>query len=328
MKMPIWMGSPTDRERSFLISNVGAVNCTLPFLRRMIRVSSPMYNSMTHGERLRVTGCVLTGKLVYLVSLGTGCHFELQMNSGACHKLIQGIVRRVAAGLAVAVRDKAANQAEELCASGQFAAAAVVLQRAIDFGHLPSRALKAWLLLEGREGVAQDHIEAFKLVKEGTHLGCHHCQGVMALCYRSGFGCMSNAARSLELAHKSSGMDSRYGQYALGDMYWYSQGGPARFAQALAVYRLAAAQNLDEAQNSLGLMHYEGRGVAQDFAEALRLFQLAAAQGLPRALYTIALCHQIGIIVPENKAEAIRWYMRAQAAGNLHAADALQRLSA
>jgi len=27
MKMPIWMGSPTDRERSFLISNVGAVNC-------------------------------------------------------------------------------------------------------------------------------------------------------------------------------------------------------------------------------------------------------------------------------------------------------------
>ena len=28
MKMPIWMGSPTDRERSFLISNVGAVNCT------------------------------------------------------------------------------------------------------------------------------------------------------------------------------------------------------------------------------------------------------------------------------------------------------------
>jgi len=26
MKMPIWMGSP-DRERSFLISNVGAVNC-------------------------------------------------------------------------------------------------------------------------------------------------------------------------------------------------------------------------------------------------------------------------------------------------------------
>jgi len=28
MKMPIWMGSPTDSERSFLISNVGAVNCT------------------------------------------------------------------------------------------------------------------------------------------------------------------------------------------------------------------------------------------------------------------------------------------------------------
>ena len=304
------------------------VLCTFPFQRRMILGSSPMYDSMTHGERLRVTGCVLTGKLVYLVSLGTGCHFEQQWNSGACHKLMQSIVRRVATGLAVAVRDKAANQAEELCASGQCASAAVVLQRAIDFGHLPSRALKAWLLLEGREGVAQDHIEAFKLVKEGTRLGCHHCQGVMALCYRSGFGCMSNAARSLELAHKSSDMDSRYGQYVLGDMYWYSRGGPARFAQALAVYRLAAAQNLDGAQYMLGLMYDLSLGVAEDNAEALRLYLLAASQGLPRALYTIALCHQIGIIVPENKAEAIRWYMCAQAAGYPHAADALQRLGA
>ena len=28
MKMPIWMRNPTDYERSFLISNVGSVNCT------------------------------------------------------------------------------------------------------------------------------------------------------------------------------------------------------------------------------------------------------------------------------------------------------------
>jgi TPR repeat protein len=290
---------------------------------------APMYDmSLTCRERLCVVGFRLKSRLMQLLSQYVDFHAEPQVNMWESSKMMQGIVRRVAAGLAVAVRNKAANQAEELCASGQFAAASVVLQRAIDFGHLPSRALKAWLLLEGREGVVQDHIEAFKLVKEGTRLGCHHCQGVMALCYRSGFGCMSNAAQSLELAHKSSGMDSRYGQYALGDMYWHSRGGPARFAQALAVFRLAAAQNLDGAQYMLGLMYDLSLGVAEDNAEALRLYLLAAAQGLPRALYTIALCHQIGIIVPENKAEAIRWYMRAQAAGYPHAADALQRLGA
>ena len=264
----------------------------------------------------------------------SGMHFFLLntlmggLEKRSAKKFILEIAQWIASKHVRFVRDKAAKEAEELCASGQCAAALALLQKAIDFGDLPSRALKAWLLLEGREGVAQDHIEAFKLVKEGVRLGCHHCQGVMALCYRSGFGCMSNAAQSLELAHKSSGMDSRYGQYALGDMYWHSRGGPARFAQALAVYRLAAAQNLDGAQYMLGLMYDLSLGVAEDNAEALRLYLLAAAQGLPRALFTIALCHQIGIIVPENKAEAIRWYMRAQAAGNPHAADALQRLGA
>ncbi len=60
-------------------------------------------------------------------------------------------------------------------------------------------------------------------------------------------------------------------------------------AQAVALYRLAAAQNLDDAQYSLGYMYYDGIGVAQDDAEALRLYQLAAAQGHPVALFNIAL---------------------------------------
>ena len=75
-------------------------------------------------------------------------------------------------------------------------------------------------------------------------------------------------------------------------------------------------------------MHNVGQGVAQDRAEALRLYQLAAAQGLPQALYWVALCHEHGRGVGQNKAEAIRWYRRAQAAGDVNAADELQRLRA
>ena len=132
---------------------------------------------------------------------------------------MQGIVRRVAAKLmhtlAAAVGNKVGKEAEELCASGQCAAAAVALKLAIDVGHLPSRALKAWMLLECREGVAQDHNAAFELVEEGAHLGCHHCQGVVARCYLYGYGCVRDDARSLELARESSGKGSRYGQYVL-----------------------------------------------------------------------------------------------------------------
>jgi TPR repeat protein len=241
------------------------------------------------------------------------------------------VVAKLMHSLAAAVGSKVGKEAEELCASGQCAASAVALKLAVDLGHLPSRALKAWMLLDGREGVAKDHNSAFELVEEGARLGCHHCQGLMAECYLHGYGCEVDEERSLELARESSGKGIRYGQYVLGEMYQFGGGGVARDnAQAVAFYRLAAAQNLDEAQRSLGFMyHYsQGVGVAQDVVEALRLYQLAAAQGHPETLYWVALCHEHGRDVRINKAEAIRWYRRAQAAGQPQAAAALQRLRA
>ena len=232
--------------------------------------------------------------------------------------------------LAAAVGNKVGKEAEELCASGQCAAAAVALKLAVDVGHLPSRALKAYMLLAGREGVAIVCNRAFELVEEGARLGCHHCQGVMAWCYWGGYGCEEDEERSLELARESSGKGSRYGQFTLGLFFRWGEGGVAReYAQAVALYRLAAARNLDEAQCSLGNMYYRGLGVTQDYAEALRLFQLAAAQGHPpQALFYVAECHEEGRGVRKNKAEAIRWYRRAQAAGYHGAAAALQRLRA
>ncbi len=213
--------------------------------------------------------------------------------------------------------------------AGQYAAAAAQLQRAIDLGHLPSRAIKAWLLIYGREGVAQDWKRGFELVKEGARLGCHHCQGVMAKCYGKGYGCVKDKARSLELAFESSERGSRYGQYALGKLYEFGAGRFARdHAQAVVFHGLAAAQGLDSAQCELGDMYSKGFGVAQDLAEALRLFQLAAAQGYPRALFNVAYCHQRGRGVAADAAEAIRWYRRAQAAGHPEAAAKLLNLRA
>jgi len=270
---------------------------------------APVYDmSLTHAERLCAVGCGFKGRLVRLVSLGVGRHFEPQRNRSACHKMMQSTARRVASKLMAAVRDKAAKEAEELCASGQCAAAIVALQRAIHLGHLPSIALKAWLLLWGREGVAMDEDIAFELAEEGARLGCHHCQGVLAFCYLRGFGCETGELRLLELARESSGRGSRYGQYALGWMHYHIAGGlEMDDAQTVAFYRLAAAQGLGEAQHSLGCMYHDGLGVAQDHTAALRLYQLAAAQGHPDALYWVARCHQWGWCVTEDEAEAILW---------------------
>jgi len=289
---------------------------------------APVYDmSLTHAERLCAVGCGLKGRLVRLLSLGVGRHFEPQRNWGACRKMMLSNVRRVAAGLAAAVRDKVAKEAEELCASGRCAAAVAPLQRAIDFGHLPSLALKAWLHIDGREGVAEDRKTAFELVEEGARLGCHHCQGVLAYCYWGGLGCEIDYARSLELARVSSGRGSRYGQYTLGELHHWGIGGLAQdFAQAVAFYRLAAAQGLDQAQCELGFMRYTGDGVTRDHAEALRWYHLAAAQGHPAALFCIGMCREFGHGMRKSKAAAISWYRRAQAAGYPDAADAIRNV--
>ena len=87
--------------------------------------SAPVYDTMLpHVERLRVVGCGLKGKLVWLLWLGVGLHFEPQRNWGACRKMMQSIARRVAAGLAAAVPERAAKEAERLLAAGQYADAA------------------------------------------------------------------------------------------------------------------------------------------------------------------------------------------------------------
>ena len=102
----------------------------LSFVRLLPRVfrpfaGAPLYDmSLTRAERLHAVGCVFKGKLVRLLSLGVGRHFEPQRNRGASCKTMLSIVRRVAVGLAAAVRDKPAREAEVLCASGRCSSSA------------------------------------------------------------------------------------------------------------------------------------------------------------------------------------------------------------
>jgi TPR repeat protein len=106
----------------------------------------------------------------------------------------------------------------------------VALKLAVDLGHLPSRALIAYIIQQGRAGVAEEDrdsmIKSIELVEEDARLGCHHCQGVMAFYYRIDYGCVRDLARSLDSARESSRKGSRYGQFFLG--YLLEKGPDAR----------------------------------------------------------------------------------------------------
>jgi TPR repeat protein len=66
-------------------------------------------------------------------------------------------------------------------------------------------------------------------------------------------------------------------------MFYYGDGVAQDQAEAVRLWRLAAAQGHAVAQNNLGYMFSIGDGVAQDQAEAVRLYRLAASQGHAKA---------------------------------------------
>jgi TPR repeat protein len=295
--------------------------------RLRLRTLVPVYEmAMGHRQRLRGMGCGGRGKLALLMSQGGGGDRPVSRD---CSALMDRIVRRVAAAQVAATPEGLHAKAQALRAAGECAAAAALLQQAVGHGHVPSRADLAGMLIEGRESVAKDRERGFELAEEGARLGCHSCQGVMAMCYLFGAGCSQDAPRSLALARASAGEGSKYGQRTLGWLYREGLGGVGQdHAAAVAQYRLAAAQGYDAAQNALGHMYGMGYGVAQDYAEALHWHKLAAAQGYGQALMWMGRHYEEGLSVAADKAEAIRWYKRAAASGHSHAAKSLMRLGA
>jgi TPR repeat protein len=296
-----------------------------PAQRLRLRTIVPVYSlsfAMKQMERLNIVGNCITAKIAMLMSQGEG-----GPSRSAHYRLIDCIVQRLAARRVAKSVDGFHARAVQLWSVGQCAAAALLLQRAVDLGHLPSRADLADMLLLGREGVSKDRTRALALAQEGARLGCQHCQGVIARVLFFGQGCSKDEARSLALARESAAKGSKYGQRLLGYFYQKGLAGVMQDrTKAVSMYQLAAAQNYDEAQNDLGFVHENGIGVVVDYAEALRWFKLAANQGHPTSSSNTALLYRRGRGIPADKAEAIFWYRRAAAAGHLAAAAELKKL--
>jgi TPR repeat protein len=188
---------------------------------------------------------------------------------------------------APAAQGDAAAQGEALFQEGQrlygeqhFSEAAERWGRAALLQHGPSHAHLSDLLIEGRAGVAVDKRRSFELAKAGAALGCAHSKGALGRCYVLGWGVAADEARGLALGRESEAAGSCLGQYVVGACYRSGYGGVAKdYAEAVRLFRLAAAQGHARAQFNLGVMFESGLGVAQDRAEAIRLYRLAAAQG-------------------------------------------------
>jgi len=97
-------------------------------------------------------------------------------------------------------------------------------------------------------------------------------------------------------------------QYNLGLMYYYGEGVPQDFTQAVKWFRMAAEQGLANAQCNLGVMYDEGRGVPQDFTQAVKWYRMAAEQGYTPAQYNLGVMYNEGRGVPQDLVQAYAWF--------------------
>jgi TPR repeat protein len=226
------------------------------------------------------------------------------------------------------------NEAEGLFEEGQrlygeqrFSEAAERWGRAALLQHAPLHAHLSNVLIDGRAGVAKDEKRAFVLASAGAALGCAHSKGALGRCYVWGCGVAADEARGLALGRESAAAGSCFGQFVVGVCYDFGCGGVAQdYAEAVRLYRLAAAQGDAVAQFNLGTMFSKGQGVAQDYAEAVRLYSLAAAQGDAGAQFNLGVMFSNGRGVAQDRAEAIRWYRLAAAQGHARATIGLKLL--
>ena len=193
-------------------------------------------------------------------------------------------------------------------------------------------AMRATVLLEGREGVSKNLEKAFALASFGAEFGCPHCKGVLARCFFAGYGCQLDLAKAERLAQKSADAGSRYGLYVLGylayekgrkvaaKIYWQKA---AELGMAVAQFNLASllvrvrqnlSQLLQKQKNEEDYSHLHCLMQHLD-REAFLLYLDASKRGYPSAWQELGAMFHHGIAVDVNMDLASQCFAKARKAG-------------
>ena len=133
--------------------------------------------------------------------------------------------------------------------------------------------------------------------------------------YETGKGVAENDGKAAALYRTAIAQGDAFGQWRMGVMM-DDGSAPGSHAQALALFREAAAKKSAGATASLGVMYATGRGVARDYDAAMRYYQAAARMGSAHGIEGIGVLYANGQGVERNMAEALAHWLVAASAGD------------
>ncbi|MDE1904171.1 MAG: sel1 repeat family protein [Alphaproteobacteria bacterium] len=88
------------------------------------------------------------------------------------------------------------------------------------------------------------------------------------------------------------------------------------YAEAMRLYRQAAAMGNATAEANVGFLYAKGYGVPQDYAQSVHWYLMAAEKGQREAQHNLALKYWNGQGVAKDPAQARYWMQKSAAAGD------------
>jgi TPR repeat protein len=148
-------------------------------------------------------------------------------------------------------------------------------------------------------------------LQKSAEKGNGRAQGKLGWAYYFGQGVPQDYAQAVYWLRQAADQGVSLAQFGLGIAYYHGQGVPQDYAQAVHWLRQAADQGVSLAQFNLGSAYHSGQGVPQDYSEGIRWWKKAADQGHAPAQEGLGLVYDLGRGVPQDYEEAARWYRKA-----------------
>jgi TPR repeat protein len=174
----------------------------------------------------------------------------------------------------------------------------------------------AWKKHNNKVAAAAKLAEQIRGYRFGAAHGDPEAQVKLGRYYFYGDGVPQDFGEALRWAQQAAAQGYPAGEYSLGTIYYYGRGVSQDFATAALWFRKAADQGNARAQAQLGAMYVTGEGVPRDYAEALIWNRKAADQGDVRAAVDLGSMYYYGRAVSQDYTEAAHWYRKAADQGN------------